>query len=106
MDPKIIDQMILAGVVEVSGVHKDTGEFLYSFTPDLEKVDPLLANHINSLFYSTVMSLWEKGFVTGDMHQEDPVIDITKKGLDDSEVENLGYLEKAVLNNLKQYLNE
>lgn len=106
MDPKIIDEMILAGVVEVSGLHKDTGEFLYSFSPDLPKIDPQLNEHINSLFYGTVMGLWEKGFVDGNMDEQDPIVSITEKGLDDSEIEKLNSLEKAILNNLKQYLYE
>jgi hypothetical protein len=106
MDPKIIDEMILAGVVEVSGLHKDTGEFLYSFSPDLPKIDPKLNAHLDNLFYGTVMHLWEKGFVSGNMDDEDPVINITEKGLDASEIEKLNYMEKAILNNLKQHLYE
>jgi hypothetical protein len=106
MDSKIIDEMILAGVVEVSGVHKDTGELLYGFSPNLNKLDPQLSNHINNLFHGTVMILWEKGFVNGNMEDEDPIVSITEKGLDSFEIEKLNYMEKAILNNLKQYLYE
>jgi hypothetical protein len=106
MNPKIIDEMILAGVVEVSGLHKDTGEFLYSFSPDLPKIDPKLNAHLDNLFYGTVMHLWEKGFVSGNIHDENPVVSITKKGLDSSVIVKLNYMEKAILNNLKQYLHE
>jgi hypothetical protein len=106
MDPEIVDRMILAGVVEVSGVHKYTGELLYSFTSNLEAIEPELANHVNNVFHSTVMSLWQKGFVDGNMEDEDPMITVTQKGFEDKEIESLQPFEKAILENLKVYLYE
>lgn len=106
MNPDIVDKMILAGVVEVSGVHKDTGEFLYSFVPNIEVIDPELSNHINNVFHLNVMQLWENGFVSGNMEDEDPIITVTEKAFDKEAVDSLDSFQKSILENLKTYLYE
>jgi hypothetical protein len=52
------------------------------------------------------MSLWQKGFVDGNMEDEDPMITVTQKGFEDKEIESLQPFEKAILENLKVYLYE
>ena len=106
MDPHIVDKMILAGLVEVSGVHKDTGEFLYSFSRNLETLDPELSRHVDEVFRLTVMKLWEKGFVDGNMEDEDPLITVTEKGFNKKDLESLEGFERVVVENLKEYLYE
>jgi len=106
MDQSIIDEMILAGAIEVSGLHKDTGEFLYSFTPKLKEVSPEMSMHVDKLFYTTVLSLWEKGFVDGNMQDADPSIRLTQLAMDNEKVATLTDFEQAVLSNIKDHVQD
>jgi hypothetical protein len=106
MDQNIIDEMLLSGAIEVSGVHKDTGEFLYSFTPKLKDVSPEFANHIDNLFYRTILSLWEKGFINGNLEDADPNITLTESANDIDKVLTLTDFEQVILSNIKEHMQD
>jgi len=106
MDQTIIDKMLLAGAIEVAGLHKDTGEFLYSFTPQLKELSPEMSAHVDKLFHKTVLSLWEKGFVDGNMQDADPSIRLTQLAMDNEKVATLTDFEQSVLSNIKEHVQD
>jgi hypothetical protein len=104
MDQTIIDKMLLAGAIEVAGLHKDTGEFLYSFTPQLKELSPEMSEHVDKLFYKTVLSLWEKGFINGNMEDADPNLTLTEDAMDNEKILTLTDFEQVVLSNIKDHM--
>jgi hypothetical protein len=93
-DNEMINKLILDGDLEVAAIDKETGEFLYSFTPKIKETMPeLYREHIDSVNHE-VMNLWEKGFLSLDLFSKDPVITITSKALNNKEIEGLSKQEK------------
>jgi len=92
-----IDELILAGALEVYGVDPQTGEFLYSFTEKLKEVSPKTYAMVTNKVSNTVSLLWEKGFLNMDMSQENPEITLKSKAFDKAEVKGLSIAEINVL---------
>jgi hypothetical protein len=104
-DSELINNLILKGALEVSAVDKDTGEFLYSFTPKIKELMPdLYKEHIETV-NSEVMNLWEKGFLDIDLMADDPVITITKKATSVEAIGTLSKQEKWSLAEIVRLLN-
>lgn len=107
MDAKqMVEELILDGSIEPFGIDNETGEFLYSFTDKLKELHPELHNNFNNHFYSSVISLWEKGFIEMDVTEVDPKIHLTRKALDMLEIAKLGRNDKARLLDLLKQLRE
>ena len=85
-----IEDLILAGVVEVAGIDSNTGEFLYNFTDKLKEIMPALhREHMNSV-NREIMFLWQKGFLDiEDLSIDNPIIRLTPKALDPQEIKTL-----------------
>ena len=102
---KIIDDLILAGAMEVAGIDSKTGEFLYVFTPKLKEVSPALydehVNHVNG----ELMRLWEKGFINIDFMSENPIVTLTAKALDSSEISKLSKEDQWSVEEIKRLLS-
>jgi hypothetical protein len=96
---EMIDQLILNGGLEVAGVDEKTGELLYSFTEELERVNPELFSRLENLFYLEIMELWERGFLDVSLLSDQPMVSITKKALSE-EVEDLPDNLSMTLNNV------
>jgi hypothetical protein len=97
---KMLEELILTGAVEVAAVNEN-GQFMYSFTEKLAEVNPSLHRDINNHFYSTVMSLWTKGFVNVDkMDTLDPVVTLSEKTKNKQGFEELNEHEMVVLDNI------
>lgn len=88
MDPEYFDELILSGAVQPVSLGDD-GEFLYSFSENLEEINPGLHKYLQEEFTRTVMSLWELGFLTMDVTEEDPLISVTDKAFDEAAVQEL-----------------
>lgn len=84
-----IDQLILSGALEVAGIDIETGEPIYNFTEKLIEVSPELHKEIAIYFSRETMSLWSDGFLDMDITEKNPIVTITPKALDSSEVEKL-----------------
>lgn len=99
-----IDYLILNNGIEVVGVDSETGEFLYAFTPKIKEIMPELykdhLDHVNR----NVLKLWENGFLNIDFMQEDPIISLTKKALNPSEVAQLSKNDQWSLEEVKRLL--
>lgn len=103
---KKIEDLILDGVIEVSGIDMETGDPLYNFTSKLKDYDPELYNIHNNYFFQDLTNLWEKGFVNIEFFQEDPTVTITEKVWDEEEVSKLNTEERHSLNEIKRITGE
>ena len=104
MNQDIIDKLILDGALQVAGVDTETGEFLYQFTPKLKEISPVLyeehVNHVNG----ELMRLWEKGFLDINLVEDNPVVRLTPKALDESELARLTKEDRWGIEEIKRLL--
>ena len=99
---EIIDNLILEGGIEFAGIDSETGEIMYSITPKIKDLMPeLYEEHLNFI-NDELMVLWEKGFVDIDFLNDDPLIYISDKSYDKSEVMKLSKEERWSLRELKR----
>jgi hypothetical protein len=101
-----IDYLILNGGIEVAGIDSEVGEFLYSFTPKIKDLMPALyEEHIRDV-NSHVFNLWEKGFLNINFMEDDPIVNISEKGLDPEEISKLPEENQWHLNEIKRLLRK
>lgn len=96
-----LDELILNGGLEIAGL-TESGSFLYRFTDKLKDMDPDLHLHLTTTMYDQIMFLWEKGFITMDITQENPRVSFTKKAFDPESVNALPQFIKVNLKLLMQ----
>ena len=89
-------QLILDGMVQPAGLTAE-GEMMYEFTNKAFQEIPNLAERATQLFSETVSTLWEKGFVSMNVSEANPLITITEKALDEEAKEELPYEERVTL---------
>jgi len=89
-------QLILDGMVQPAGLTAE-GEMMYEFTDKAFQEIPNLAERATQLFSETVSTLWEKGFVSMNVADTNPLITITEKALDEEAKEELPYEERVTL---------
>lgn len=94
---RVLDSLILKGLVQVSSIDPETGEFLYEVTPELVEAMPWVAEETEKMFLELLDVLWIKGFVSMNKMEENPVVRITEKALDPDEVSNLTHEERMTL---------
>lgn len=104
-EDSLIDDLILAGGLEIAGIDERSGEFLYTMTDKMQDLMPELyeehLDHINQ----EIMKLWEKGFVDIDMTNNDPLVTLTSKAYDIIEVSSLDNDEKWSLDEVKRMID-
>jgi hypothetical protein len=100
-----IDDLILAGAVEIAAIDSETGEFLYQFTDKLKDVNPeLYRRHANQVHHD-LMHFWEKGFLLiHELSEENPVIALTEKAFDRAALDELSEEEQRILAEIKRVL--
>lgn len=102
MNDELVEKMMLEGVVEIAGIDSTTGEFLYSFTPKLKEKYPMLFNELQTYISKEMMDLWQGGFVSMDVMEENPIVSLTDKAFIKEEVDKLGEELRHSLNELKR----
>lgn len=95
-----IEELILAGAVEVAGVDPATGEFLYSFTDKIYDVDPDMARNSEEMFNQSIYVLWELGFLNLNVTQQNPVVSLTEKAFDTDSSDRLPRELQSVLSHI------
>jgi len=104
MEQEIIDNLILTGALQVAGVDSETGDFLYQFTDKLKEVSPELyhehVNHVNE----ELMKLWEKGFLNISMMDDNPIVTLNPKALDENELSKLSKEDRWGIEEIKRLL--
>lgn len=96
-----ITNLILAGALEVAGVDMETGELLYNFTDKLIEINPELHNEIALHFSADTMALWQHGFISMDVTEQNPMVKLLPKAFDEDEVSKL---EKSHQYTLKEII--
>jgi len=76
------ERMILEGVIEFAGLDPDSGEMLYNFSKDLEKISPEVFQEMIHSMEKDIYKLWEKGFLAMNIAEENPLVKVTPKSLD------------------------
>jgi hypothetical protein len=83
IDPKdMIDALILEGALEIQGIDSSTGQIIYSVTDKMLKIAPEIYHEIEDSIHKTVLSLWEKGFLSMNIMDENPTVSPTEFALD------------------------
>jgi hypothetical protein len=104
-DSNEIEQLILAGGLQVAGVDEN-GEFLYQFTPKMKEINKhLYEDHLNFV-NSEIMKLWESGFVNIDLFAEEPIVTLTKKAFIPDALAKLTKQQRWSLEEIKRLLKK
>lgn len=98
------DKMVLLGLVEPAALDPATGEMLYTFSKDLEKTNPQLHQLIMDNFYMSALKLWELGFISMDVTQNNPMVALTPKAFDENQLKTLDEDMRFSLNEIKRGL--
>lgn len=86
---EFFDHLILEGAVEPAGVDPTTGEIVYTFTDKLKEIDEDMYNKAIESFHQDVMLLWEHGFLNVTWLDEEPLVTVTPKVLDQDAIREL-----------------
>jgi hypothetical protein len=100
----IINKLILDNALEVVGIDKSNGEFLYAFTPKIKDVMPELYKDHLDFVNSEIMVLWEKGYLNVDFLSDDPEVTVTDKAFIQKELDKLSKQELWSLEEIKRLL--
>ena len=103
-EDKFMEELILNGSLEFSGIYQESGEVLYRFTDKLKDFSPELHNESNLYFTQEMMELWEYGFIHMDITQKNPIVSITEKALNDEEIQNLKTSNRLTLKEIIKFL--
>lgn len=100
----IIDNLILSGALEISGIDDKTNEFLFNMTPKMQEVMPeLYQEHLNDV-NKYIMVLWEKGFVDIDFNEDNPIVRLNPISNDTDEVSMLDREEQWALAEIQRLI--
>ena len=94
---RVIDSMIMKGLLEVSSIDPVTGEFLYQISDELRSIIPTLREETQRMFLEQLDSLWIKGFISMDRTLENPIVSLTDLAFDDTSVKALSFEERVTL---------
>jgi hypothetical protein len=100
-----IEELILNGALEVSGVDIDTGEMLYNFTDKLKDISPELFKDMSDYISTETMYLWSEGFLDIDVTEINPMVRLTEKAFDDSEISKLSKEKQLTLREIIRIVN-
>ena len=100
-----IEELILNGALEFSGVDIDTGEMLYNFTDKLKDISPELFRDMSDYISKETMYLWSEGFLDIDVTEINPMVRLTEKALDDSEISKLSKEKQLTLREIIRIIN-
>lgn len=101
------EKMILEGVIEFAGIDPDSEEMLYNFSKDLENIRPEIFEQMTRSMEEDIYKLWEKGFLSMNIEDVNPLVQITAKSLDEEAVElELTYQEKTSLEIIMMYMSK
>lgn len=97
-----VDKLILAGVVEVAGLDKETGEFVYGFTDKLTELTEEIKQRMDRMFFEEVQILWQRGFLNMNIMEKNPTITLAQRAMVEEEREAL---EPRLKETLKYIMN-
>lgn len=98
-----MEELILSGAVEVSGIDEESGEFLYSFTDKLAEVMPeLFANKV-AFIQEQLMFFYEAGMVDiQNPLSPNPIFALTELAFDPELIQGLPPEKRKALEEIKK----
>ena len=102
MDKPSIDELILKGIIEVSSINSETGEFLYNFTDKVYDLLPsLMEDNIASL-QEDILYFVDNGFL--EMLEDDETrVRLTPKAFNKEAIADLPDDKQRALASLKRF---
>lgn len=98
-----MEELILNGIVEVSGFDPETQEFLYSFTPKLREAMPGLWNDRMNFIEQEITYLAELGFLeVVDVSDKNSNVRLTDLAFDEEAISRLPEDKKRSLEEIKK----
>lgn len=105
MEEPTIEDLILAGAIEVAAFDAENEELLYKFTDDVKTIFPELYEAHMATVHEEVMYFWEQGFLDIDgMDDPNPRISLTTKAFIDEELDKLPLDKQKTLEDIKHIL--
>jgi hypothetical protein len=102
-----IEELVLSGVVEVSGIDADSGEFLYSFKNNINDVIPEFMDKRINFVKNEVDFFIELGFLEmNNPKSKNPIMFLTDKAFDEEEISNLSKRKQNSLDEIKRLFEE
>jgi len=95
-----LEQMILDGIIEFAGLDEN-GEMLYSFSRDIEAKYPDIYRTVMEMHMQDIYHLWEMGFISMDVTQQNPLARVTEKAFDGEAISALPIHMKIILEQIK-----
>lgn len=102
----LVDELIEQGAIEVTGIDSATGEFLYTFTEKLATVNPKIYKAMKDDLHSSIMRLWEAGFLSMDVTAENPIVRATEKIFDENAFNKLSRNDQIALEDILNKMSE
>jgi hypothetical protein len=101
----IFIDLVEQGAIEYAGLNEE-GEAIYNFTDKLKDINPDLFDIHQTQLNREVMFLWEQGFITVDLLQDNPDVGLTEKSFDEESLKSLDDIYKTVLKEIKRILSQ
>jgi len=102
-----IEELVLSGVVEVSGIDSDSGEFLYSFTNNINDIVPDFMQKRLNFVKNEVDFFIELGFIEmNNPKSKNPIMFLTDKAFDEEEISSLSKRKQSSLDEIKRLFEE
>jgi hypothetical protein len=102
-----IEELVLSGVVEVSGIDSKSGEFVYSFTNDINDVVPEFMHKRLNFVKNEVDFFLELGFLEmNNPKSRNPILFLTDKAFDEEEISGLSKRKQSSLYEIKRLFEE
>jgi|688.fasta_scaffold00152_32 hypothetical protein len=102
-----IEELVLSGVVEVSGIDSKSGEFVYSFTNDINDVVPEFMHKRLNFVKNEVDFFLELGFLEmNNPKSRNPILFLTDKAFDEEEISGLSKRKQSSLDEIKRLFEE
>lgn len=105
MNEPSIEDLLLAGAIEVAAFDAENEELLYRFTDDVKNIFPELYEAHMASVHEEVMYFWERGFLLIDgMDEENPRISLAEKSFIQEEIDKLPLDKQKSLEDIKHIL--
>ena len=94
---RMLDLLVVKGLVEVVSIDAETGEFLYKVSEELIDAFPHIREETQEMFLEQLDTLWIKGFISMDKTLDNPVVSLNPICFDQNEVQKLSFEERVSL---------
>ena len=94
---RMVDLFLMKGLIEISSIDSNTGEFLYQFSPGVTDAIPRLKEETEKMFLENLDILWIKGFIQMERTEENPIVSLTDLAFEPDSVANLSVHERSTL---------